>query len=75
LSICEIADNSALALLDVSEYKIFLKDTGSGLNEKIHQRLTDDLGTEAFLPYDMGNRLTLLDASWRTRIKISNEGT
>ncbi|KAJ9091925.1 hypothetical protein QFC21_007038 [Naganishia friedmannii] len=47
---------------DVNNVMIFLKNTGSGLNEKIHQRLTDNLGTEDFLSDDMGNRLSKLDA-------------
>lgn len=62
LSICEIEDSAAVALLDVSGYRIYLRQSGSQLNDDIHERLTDNFGTEGFLSSDMGDRLSRLDS-------------
>lgn len=57
-----VVDDAAIALLDVSGYRIFLRDSGSRLNDDIHQRLTDDFGVKGSTSNDMGNRLSRLDA-------------
>lgn len=57
-----VIDDAAIALLDVSGYRIFLRQSGSKLNDHIHERLTDNFGTKGFLSSDMGSRLSRLDA-------------
>ncbi|KAJ9107616.1 hypothetical protein QFC21_001075 [Naganishia friedmannii] len=62
LSICDILDDSAVALLDTSSYRIFLRQSGSDTNDHVLEHLTENIGSKGFLDNDMGSRLSRLDA-------------
>jgi hypothetical protein len=57
-----VIDDAAIALLDVSSYRIYLRQSGSKVNDDIHQRLTDNFGAKEINASDTGDRLSRLDA-------------
>ncbi|KAJ9123140.1 hypothetical protein QFC22_001333 [Naganishia vaughanmartiniae] len=63
LSICEILDDSAVALLDTTGYRIFLRQTDSDANGQVLENLTENIGSKGFLDSEMGSRLSRLNGS------------
>ncbi|KAJ9124525.1 hypothetical protein QFC24_003317 [Naganishia onofrii] len=63
LSICEIMDDSAVALLDTSSYRVYFRQSGSDVNDHVLEHLTENIGSKGFLDSDMGSRLSRLPDS------------
>lgn len=56
-------DDSAVALLDTSSYRVYFRQSGSDVNDHVLEHLTENIGSKGFLDSDMGSRLSRLPDS------------